>query len=448
MSGVGGPIPVLVVDDRQENLTAMQALLSGMDLDLDLVLARTGNAALLHSLKRDFALVLLDMQMPDMDDMETATLLRANPKTCHVPVVFVTAGMSDPAHMLGGYALGAVDYLIKPIEPLILRGKVRALCDLYAQRVEIEYHRAHLDAAVQERTRELSALARELGVEVEARRASEAALRQLNDNLELRVEERTRELRRAMDQIVESEKLASLGRIVAGVAHELNTPIGNVVVMASTLEELMAELGKAAHEGRLTKSGLVDTVKQGQNASQLIVRSGQRAGELIESFKKVAVDQTSQRRRRFDLRELVGDILTTLGTELRRAQVSGELRIAPGIEMDSYPGDLEQIFNNLIMNTLRHGCEPRGGGQILIEGRRTGGMVEIRYQDDGIGIAPELHRKVFEPFYTTRLGQGGSGLGLFIVHNLVHGVFKGELQLDSEPGHGMRLNIRMPAVTP
>ncbi|GJJ03333.1 hypothetical protein RugamoR64_38710 [Duganella rhizosphaerae] len=426
-------IPVLMVDDRPENLTALAALLSDMELDLELVAANSGNEALRQSLKCDFALILLDVQMPDMNGLETATLLRTNPKTCHLPIIFVTAGMNEKHHLFKGYESGAVDYLIKPIEPLVLRSKVRVFCELYAQRMEIEYRKVNLEGMVRARTAEL--------------KESELRLRQLNEDLEGRVEQRTQELRRAMDQIVESEKLASLGGIVAGVAHELNTPIGNIVMMASALGERLSDLSKSAAEGTLTRSLLFTSVEECLNASVILVRSGQRAGELIDSFKKVAVDQTSQRRRVFDLRDTVGDILHTLGTALRHAQARVDLRIPAGIEMDAYPGDLEQIFSNLIMNSIRHGFGADGGG-IVIDARQSQGQIEIIYQDDGAGIAPELHRKVFEPFYTTKLGQGGSGLGMFIVHNLAHGVLKGDIKLDSACGKGVTFTLTVPAVTP
>jgi PAS domain S-box-containing protein len=572
-----GKIPILMVDDRPENLTALEALLADLELDLELVMATSGNEALRHSLRADFALILLDVQMPGMDGLETATLLRANPKTRHLPIIFVTAGLNEKTHLFRGYESGAVDYLIKPIEPLILRSKVRAFCDLYSQRIEIEFCRANLEAMVQERTAELSALAHDLTEEVKARRATEQALhdselrtrcvidsayeafigmdgdgnifdwnqqaettfgwrrdevlnksvgevivparyrerharglrhfletgegpvlnnriefsalhrngkefpvelsiwnipnasscifgafvrditdrkraeeelRLLNECLELRVEERTQELRMAMDQIVESEKLASLGSLVAGVAHELSTPIGNIVMTASTLADTSMALADSAGAGTLTRSQLQRSAEDSKSASALIVRSAMRASELIESFKKVAVDQTSQRRRKFDLRVTVDDIVHTMGTVMRHAKASCELRIPAGIAMDSVPGDLEQVLNNLIMNSIHHGFEGRGGGHIVIDARCHGDQVEIVYSDDGNGIAPELQRKVFDPFYTTKLGQGGSGLGMFIVHNLIHGLLKGDIKIDSAVGKGVVFTMSLPTVTP
>lgn len=273
-------------------------------------------------------------------------------------------------------------------------------------------------------------------------------LRELNEQLEARVEARTHELRQAMDQIVESEKLASLGQIVAGVAHELNTPIGNVILMASTMDDWIKELTEAVQMGKVSRSMLTKTVEDFQKGNSLIVRSARVAGELIESFKRVAVDQTSHRRRVFDLRSMLEDILNTLGTITRHAQVTPELQIPPGIEMDSYPGHLEQIFNNLIINSIKHGFPGKDDPKISISASMHDGWIEIIYQDNGHGIEKHLHRKVFEPFYTTQMAEGGSGLGMYIVHSLIYGVLKGTLKLESEREQGVRLIFHVPAVTP
>ncbi|MBA5690279.1 hybrid sensor histidine kinase/response regulator [Rugamonas apoptosis] len=442
VAGIGGPlpVPVLLVDDRRENLAALAALLADFDLGLELVCAESGNEALRLSLRHEFALVLMDVQMPDMNGMETATLLRANPKTRQLPIVFVTAGMAEQPHQFAGYELGAVDYLIKPIEPVVLRSKVTVFCELYR-------HRRYQEALVAERTAELSALARELGEEVRARRAAEQTLLQLNEELEQRIDLRTGELRRAMEQIVESEKLASLGGIVAGVAHELNTPLGNIMLVATALDERFGAFAQTVQDGQLTRSVLAKAVADFREASALLLRSAGRASELIESFKAVAVDQTSARRRIFDVRATVTDILNSLGTSLRHAQVRTVVQIPDGIRMDSYPGALEQVISNLISNSIIHGFDGKGG-EIVIDGRQLGAKVELEYRDNGVGIAPELQHKVFEPFYTTRLGQGGSGLGMFIVHNLTHGTLRGEIRIHSQLGAGVAVTLTLPAVAP
>ena len=285
-------------------------------------------------------------------------------------------------------------------------------------------------------------------LDLSERKRGEEALRELNEQLENRVEERTRELRQAMDQIVASEKLASLGVLVAGVSHELNTPIGNMLLAATALADKLKELNRAVEQNKLTRSALVQGLQECESASGIIARNGHRASDLIDSFKRVSVDQTSQRRRVFDLRATVQDSLTALGAIIRRARATVDLQIPDGISMDSYPGHLEQIINNVVMNSLIHGFDGRHDGQIIIAASQTDGVVELIYSDNGHGISSEVQHKVFEPFYTTKLGQGGSGLGLSIVHNLVQGIFKGQLRLESMPGQGVQLYFTLPALTP
>jgi signal transduction histidine kinase len=445
-------IPILLVDDRPENLIALEELLNELPFNLALFKAGSGQEALRLSLKRDYALLLLDVQMPVMDGLETAELLRASPKTRHLPIVFVTAGMTERGHLFKGYELGAVDYLVKPIDPVILRSKARAFCELYARKLEIELRKANLESEVRERTSELSALAEKLTEEIKVRRTAEEALRtsemRMREELETLLEERTRDLKHATEQLVESEKLASLGRVVAGVAHELSTPIGNMLTIASTLCDKITDITRIVHDGATTRSALVAALDECRQASVTIVRSSQRSDELIESFKQIAVDQASQRRRTFDLRDTIADILNTIGTTMRHGHATCDLNIPHGINMDSFPGHLEQIFNNLILNSIFHGFESKGGGHITIEAKEQDGEVQIVYQDDGVGIAQDHQRLIFEPFYTTRLGKGGSGLGMFIVHNLVRSGLKGNIKLQSELGKGVRFTFCMPATTP
>lgn len=285
-------------------------------------------------------------------------------------------------------------------------------------------------------------------VDISERKQHEAMLRQLNEKLESRVEERTHELSLAMEQVIQSEKLASLGSLVAGISHELNTPIGNTLIVASTLNEKIEELNAMVLSGSLSRSSLNRSLQDCQDASALIVRNTLRSSDLINSFKRVAVDQTSERRRIFELNLLVQDILNALGPALRRAKVEVAVQIAAGIGMDSFPGHLEQILSNLVMNSLHHGFEQKKTGHIHISAQLLKERIELVYQDDGMGIAKELQHRVFEPFYTTKLGQGGSGLGLSIVYNLTHAIFKGQVQLESEPGQGVRMVFNLPAVTP
>ena len=275
------------------------------------------------------------------------------------------------------------------------------------------------------------------------RQRAEEALRLLNEQLEMLIEERTRELRYAMAQMIESEKLAALGKLVAGVAHELNTPIGNIMLASSAMSAQLVELHSAASNNGLTRSQLRNGLAECQVAGEIIDRNSDRAAELIASFKRVAADQPSQLRRRFNLRAFVLDCLAAHGPAIRNAGAHIEIEIQNDIEMDSYPGHLEQIFSNLILNSCTHGFVGRSDCTIAIVVRRHGCWVEVDFSDNGHGIAQELQHRIFEPFYTTLLGQGSCGLGMTIVYNLVKSVFKGQVVLESQREQGTRLMLTL-----
>lgn len=282
----------------------------------------------------------------------------------------------------------------------------------------------------------------------------EAHILQLNATLEQRVTDRTRELTSALaqlttakDELVRAEKMSALGALVAGIAHELNTPIGNSLTVASTLQDHARRFAVDMGKG-LTRSRLEAFVASTQQGSDILMRSLHHAADLVSSFKQVAVDQTSVNRRVFDLHATVVDILNTLGPTLRKTTHTVECQIPLNIEMDSYPGPLSQILSNLINNAILHGFEGREHGQIRIAARLSSeDSVEITVCDNGVGILPEHLTKVFDPFFTTKFGKGGSGLGLNIVYNLITTSLGGRIRVDSEPGQGTRFTLDLPLRT-
>lgn len=280
-------------------------------------------------------------------------------------------------------------------------------------------------------------------------------LQHLADSLERRVIERTAELEtsnaslsQAMGRLVQREKLASLGNLVAGVAHELNTPIGNALMVASTLSEGHRQMSSALAAGHLKRSTLENFLQENDEAAQLVERNLQRAATLITHFKQVAVDRASMRRRSFGLDELVADVLLTLSPKLKRLPHVVAVDIPADITLESYPGPLEQVLTNLIENSLVHAFSPGKIGRIRLSAQASEGHVVLRYEDDGIGIPADIHRRVFDPFFTTRLGQGGSGLGLYLVHNLVHGPLGGHIQLIDRAEPGACFLIELPLIAP
>ncbi len=301
-----------------------------------------------------------------------------------------------------------------------------------------------------------------LARDVTEMRRAQREIQDLNTQLEQRVEQRTadlqtanQELSRALSELqltqkhlVMSEKLAALGALVAGVAHELNTPIGNGLTVASTLEHRVRELALRAEQG-LRRSTLTQFLNDAAQSSEILLRNLTRASDLVTSFKQVAVDQTSSQRRQFQLAGLVGEILLTLSPSLRQSGCRVEQRIDPALRLDSYPGPLGQALTNLINNAMLHGFADRLPGTISIEAQALDAQrLRLCVKDDGRGIRPDDLNHVFEPFFTTRLGTGGSGLGLHITHNIVTSVLGGQIELSSTLGAGSTFTLTLPLQAP
>lgn len=298
--------------------------------------------------------------------------------------------------------------------------------------------------------------------DITERRRAQEEIQKLNTELEDRVARRTAalesanqelsltlaNLKMAKDQLVQSEKLAALGALVAGIAHELNTPIGNGMTVASSLHYRVQELAGLMDKGmkRSDLQGFLDDTRQ---ASDILMRNLTRAGALVSSFKQVSVDQTSSQRRPFALAVLVSEILLTLSPAVRAAGCTVTVQMDEDLQMDSYPGPLGQVLTNLINNAIVHGFHGRATGAITISAQATDGdTVALQVQDDGCGIQQADMVHIFEPFFTTRMGQGGSGLGLHIVHNLVTGLLGGHIEAHSEPDQGATFTLTLPRSAP
>ncbi|NRR29276.1 hypothetical protein HSX11_03665 [Oxalobacteraceae bacterium] len=272
-------------------------------------------------------------------------------------------------------------------------------------------------------------------------------LRQLmreNAQLEQDIVVRSAELKQVMDELIQNQTVAALGGLVAGVAHELNTPIGNAVLASTTLGNQLETLRDIHQQGQLRKSQLAGFLDGSELACAIVTRNLQRAAELVEAFKLIAVDQASGRRNCFGLHKLVQATLFALEPLYKNKPVTVRTKVPDGLELDSFPGALEQVLVNLVSNAVLHGLEGRASIAIDIEASYCGELVLITVRDDGAGIPPEVQRRVFEPFFTTRLGGGGSGLGLYLVHQLVHVTLGGSLTLHSVYGQGCRFEIRLP----
>ena len=288
-------------------------------------------------------------------------------------------------------------------------------------------------------------------IDISERKRAESVLQEMNRSLEQQVRE-TRlamdQLRNAQDQLVQSEKLASLGALVAGVAHEINTPIGIGVTAASFLRSQASDISTQFAESRLRRSDLEHFIDVAGQSTVMILNNLQRAADLIQSFKQVAVDQSSDQRRRFELASYINEILLSMAPALKKTRHAVKVNCPSDLQMDSYPGALAQVLTNLINNSLLHAFPPDGAGHIRIDVERTGDSVMMHYRDDGAGISPENLPRVFDPFFTTRRGAGGSGLGLNIVHNLVFKALGGRITVSSTPGQGVDFAITFPRIAP
>lgn len=285
-------------------------------------------------------------------------------------------------------------------------------------------------------------------IDVTQQHQAEETLRNFNLTLETRIQERTSELQRAQSELMRSEKLAALGSLVAGVAHELNTPIGTCLTVASTLVDHTATIRKALSSG-LRRSELDNYLADAASGTGILARNLQRAAELIQSFKSVAVDQSNDQKRNFDLRKVVGEILAALRPSLRKHAHEVRIEIDEGLSMNSYPGPLEQVVVNLVNNAIFHGLEERENGSVLIRATPLGeDRIRLTIADNGKGIPAANLSRVFDPFFTTKLGTGGSGLGLHIVRNIVEDVLGGRIHAESEVDRGTTMIVEMPRIAP
>ncbi|MBB3122057.1 sensor histidine kinase [Pseudoduganella violacea] len=257
-----------------------------------------------------------------------------------------------------------------------------------------------------------------------------------------------RQLKDAQSQLVSQEKLAALGSLMAGVAHELNTPIGNSLLIASTLEHKTADLEVALNGPGLRRSELAAYIADARKASELVMRGLHSAADLVNSFKQVAVDRTTEQRRHFNLHQVTHEIVATMMNRIRASNHSIAFEVPQLLALDSYPGPFGQVITNLINNALLHAFEGRENGRMRLEASTpVEGRVQICFSDDGDGIAPEHLGRIFDPFFTTKLGQGGSGLGLSISYNIVSSLLGGQISVNSSSA-GTIFTLDLPLTAP
>ncbi len=268
-----------------------------------------------------------------------------------------------------------------------------------------------------------------------------AALREASDDAQAAVNA----LKKTQAQLIDSEKLSALGGLVAGVAHEINTPVGIGVTAASHLRTKTVELRAHFKDQTMTRSELTNFLEVADEGSLMILSNLERAAQLIQSFKQVAVDQSSEARRTFFLDQYLAEILVSLKPKFRRNDHKVSIECAEGIEVDSFPGALSQIVTNLVENSLQHGFSNMQGGKIEFHVSEKSGSINLIYRDNGCGMTPDTLARVYEPFFTTKRGAGGSGLGMNLVYNLVVQNLRGRISIKSTEAHGAEFTLTFPA---
>jgi PAS domain S-box-containing protein len=283
-------------------------------------------------------------------------------------------------------------------------------------------------------------------IDISERKRNEQETRNARDSAEAALQN----LRETQNHLIEAEKLAALGRLVAGVAHEVNTPVGTGLTVASSLERRTAAFAAEVAQGTpLKRSSLIDFVKTTREASSQLVANLKHAAELIQSFKQVATDRDYSDQRVFDLGDLTEQVVVSLRPGLGKQNLTLNVACEPNLRINSYPGPYGQLLTNLFLNSVTHAFPDGRAGTIDIKVRAAGNdAVDVVFSDDGCGMSPDVRRKAFDPFFTTRRDRGSTGLGLHIAHAIVTNYLGGRLHLDSAPGKGTKIRLVLPRAAP
>lgn len=429
-------IKILIIDDEQVIRDSFSDQLE--DLGYQVLQAQDGKEGISLALSEAPDLILTDLRMPIMSGIDVV-------KQCHlllpsIPIIVISGvGLLDEA--VSALRLGAFDYLTKPIRDLdILHTTVSRALDQARLKRENAAYQLHLEELVSERTQALSNAHSELLLH--------------KNNLEQLVEERTQELEvvienltNTQNQLVESEKMASLGRLVAGVAHELNTPLGICITSVTAIQEKLARFELEFHQGTLKKSDFLRFLVSSQESNDVVFNNLNRASELVQNFKMVSVDVSSDMVRKFDLLEYLEHVVQSLQPEFRNTNISISIDGESNLIIEKHPGSLSQIITNLVMNSLLHAYSEGQNGKISINVVKDDGMIRLSYSDDGKGMESNVQERIFEPFFTTKRGAGGTGLGMNILYNLVTQNLDGVVICRSEVNIGSTFVIVFPVET-
>jgi signal transduction histidine kinase len=376
------------------------------DYGFKVIEAEDGKQGLERCEKDKPDLILCDLRMPKMDGLEVlAAVTKNQPET---PIIIVS-GAGNIKDTVKALRLGAWNYIVKPIPNM----------DFLRHAITKAFERADF---IKEKKLQQKNL--------------EKANKELNQSID--------KLNKTKDKLVQSEKMAALGELVAGVAHEINTPIGIGITAASFLDVKTKEFEKKYKSGDLKKSELESHLNVLEDISKTILINMERAGELISSFKQIAVDQSNQKPRLFNLSEYIEGVILSLKPRFKDTDHKIEISCSDDIEIESFPGAFYQIMNNLLLNSLFHGFKNMDKGRIDMVFNLEHNYLNFIYKDNGVGMTSDQCMKIFDPFYTTTRGQGGTGLGMSIVFNLITQTLKGSIDCESPKKNGVTFEIKIP----
>ncbi|MBI9100169.1 MAG: hybrid sensor histidine kinase/response regulator [Spirochaetaceae bacterium] len=372
--------------------------------------------------KEDPTVILCDLHMPGISGLEVIDIVKK--EYPEMPLI-VVSGNGVIKDAIEAVSRGAWNYVMKPIYDL---AELELSVNMVIEKADLvrnnRLYKEGLEIEVEKRTKELF---------------------DLNTDLEKRVKERTAELessikviKEAQAKLVQSEKMAALGGLVAGVAHEINTPVGVGITAASHMETATKDFEKLFVSQQMKKSDLQNFLITTKEASRILLTNLTRAAQLIQGFKQVSVDQNTGSRRVFDFKEYIDKILMSLHPKIKMTKHQIIVNCPDKLMIDTFPGAISQILTNLIMNSLTHGFSENDEGTITITTEEKPEFLEVMYHDDGTGIDEENISHVFDPFFTTKRTSGGTGLGMNIVYNLVTQKLGGQIRCESLEGEGTR----------
>ncbi|SFC31482.1 ATP-binding response regulator [Pseudoalteromonas denitrificans] len=377
---VNAVFSIFIVDDNPINIDLLRRYLEPEGFT---IYAATGGKLALNMLKKiKVDLILLDIMMPEMDGYQLCQILKKEPLYEHIPIIFVTAKV-EPEDLRKGFYLGAVDYITKPVHQDVLLARVN---------------------------------------------------NQISIRDQLRLEKKI---------VDESLKMAELGKLVAGITHEVASPLGNMMLSVEYILQETVKIHDAFEKNELSKSDFNLFLEQLDEGLNLSRKNAKRATELITSFKQVAVAQCSNYVIEINLLNFVKDIFLTLGPQLKKYSHKLKFDIGQNILVTTYPGALSQVITNLVNNSLLHAFQNQQSGEISISTNESSSYVTMIYSDNGIGMNKQALEKAFDMFFTTKAGEGGSGLGLGLCRELVENELGGEITLNSEENKGTQITFKI-----